>query len=147
VNTPRRTPTVRLLGVDIYDPTTDIIRSDDTSEIALWMIDSDYDEEPFFVRRCYFSGGGTDPYARLKRALRAEIDEQAWDSLYDTRSRTFLATQVRQDRVKVINHYGDEVLKVFEVESRAPRDGPNAPGRAEPAKLTSESVGRRPGER
>src|SRR5918998_5214500 len=71
---------VELLGVDVYDPTTGVIRSNNTSEIALWMIDSDYDEESFFVRHCYFSGGGTDPYARLKRALRAEIDEQAWDS-------------------------------------------------------------------
>ncbi|MGH3813247.1 MAG: site-specific DNA-methyltransferase [Pseudonocardiaceae bacterium] len=108
---------VELLGVDVYDPTTGIIRSNDTSEIALWMIDSDYDEESFFVRHCYFSGGGTDPYARLKRALRAEIDEQAWDSLYGTRSRPFPPPTSGKIAIKVINHYGDEVLKVFEVEN------------------------------
>ncbi|MGH3887452.1 MAG: site-specific DNA-methyltransferase [Pseudonocardiaceae bacterium] len=107
---------VELMGVDVYDPTTGIIRSNDTSEIALWMIDSDYDEESFFVRHCYFSGGGTDPYARLKRALRAEIDEQAWNSLYGTRSRPFPLPKSGKIAVKVINHYGDEVLKVFEVE-------------------------------
>ncbi len=108
---------VELLGVDVYDPTTGIIRSNDTSEIALWMIDSDYDEESFFVRHCYFSGGGTDPYARLKRALRAEIDEQAWDSLYGTRSRPFPPPKSGKIAIKVINHYGDEVLKVFEVDA------------------------------
>jgi adenine-specific DNA-methyltransferase len=108
---------VELLGVDVYDPTTGIIRSNDTSEIALWMIDSDYDEESFFVRQCYFSGGGTDPYARLKRALRAEIDEQAWDSLYGTRSRPFPPPKSGKIAIKVINHYGDEVLKVYEIES------------------------------
>jgi adenine-specific DNA-methyltransferase len=106
---------VELLGVDVYDPTTGIIRSNDTSEIALWMIDCDYDEESFFVRHCYFSGGGTDPYTRLKRALRAEIDEQAWNSLYGTRSRPFLLPKSGKIAVKVINHYGDEVLKVFDV--------------------------------
>ncbi|MGH3937457.1 MAG: hypothetical protein ACRDTG_02310 [Pseudonocardiaceae bacterium] len=92
---------VDLLGVDVYDPTTGIIRSNDTTEIALWMIDSDYDDESFFVRHCYFSGGGIDPYARLKRALRAEIDDQAWDSLYGTRSHPIAPVppaEVRQDR-------------------------------------------------
>jgi adenine-specific DNA-methyltransferase len=108
---------VELLGVDVYDPTTGIIRSNDTSEIALWMIDSDYDEESFFVRHCYFSGGGTDPYARLKRALRAEIDEQAWDSLYGTRSRPFPPPKSGKIAIKVINHYGDEVLKVYEIDA------------------------------
>ncbi|MGH3816630.1 MAG: site-specific DNA-methyltransferase [Pseudonocardiaceae bacterium] len=108
---------VELLGVDVYDPTTGIIRSNDTSEIALWMIDSDYDEESFFVRHCYFSGGGTDPYARLKRALRAEIGQQAWDSLYGTRSRPFSLPKSGKIAIKVINHYGDEVLKVFEIEN------------------------------
>lgn len=106
---------IDLLGVDVYDPTTGIIRSNDTTEIALWMIDSDYDEESFFVRHCYVSGGGADPYARLKRALRAEIDPQAWDSLRSTRSRPFPPPTSGKIAVKVINHYGDEVLKVFDV--------------------------------
>ena len=62
--------------LDVYDP-TGIIRSNDITEIALWMISSDYDEESFAVRHCYFFSGGMDPYARLKRALHVEIDEQA----------------------------------------------------------------------
>ncbi|MGH3568780.1 MAG: site-specific DNA-methyltransferase [Pseudonocardia sp.] len=106
---------VRLRGVDVYDPTTGVIRSNDTTEIALWMIDSDYDEESFFVRHCYFSGGGSDPYERLKRALRADIDEAAWSTLYGTTSRPFPAPSSGKIAVKVINHYGDEVLKVFDI--------------------------------
>lgn len=106
---------VEIRGVDVYNPTTGEIRSSDPSEIAMWMIDTAYNEESFFVRHCYFTGGGVDPYARLKRALKAEIDEAAWASLYSTRSRPFPRPETGRIAVKVINHYGDEVLKVYEV--------------------------------
>jgi adenine-specific DNA-methyltransferase len=106
---------VDLKGVDIYDPTTGDVRSNDTSQIALWMIDTDYNGESFFVRHCYFTGGN-DPYKRLKTALRAEIDEAAWESMYQTISRPFPApSEGNKIAVKVINDYGDEVMKVFEV--------------------------------
>ena len=94
------------------NPTTGEIRSNDSSEIALWMIDSNYNEESFFVRHCYFTGG-QDPYARLKRALKADIDEDAWASLYRTESRPFPRPETGKIAVKVINDYGDEVMKVF----------------------------------
>jgi adenine-specific DNA-methyltransferase len=106
---------VDLKGVDIYDPTTGEVRSNDTSQIALWMIDTDYNGESFFVRHCYFTGDN-DPYKRLKTALKADIDEEAWESLYKTVSRPFAApTQGNKIAVKIINDYGDEVMKVFEV--------------------------------
>ena len=105
---------VTLNGVDVYDPTTGEIRSNDTSQIALWMIDTDYDEESFFVRHCYFTGGN-DPYKRLKIALKADIDEDAWDSLYRTESRPFDRPAGGRIAVKVINDYGDEVMKVYDV--------------------------------
>ena len=85
-----------------------------TDQIALWMIDTDYDEESFFVRHCYFTGGN-DPYKRLKTALKADIDEEAWESLYRTVSRPFPKPETGKIAVKVINDYGDEVMKVFEV--------------------------------
>lgn len=107
---------VELLGVDVYDPTTGEVRSDDTSKIALWMIDTNYNEESFFVRHCYFTGGN-DPFKRLKTALKAEIDAEAWATLYDTKSRTFERPATGKIAVKVINDYGDEVMKVFEVEA------------------------------
>jgi len=105
---------VVLRGVDVYDPNTGEIRSDETDQIALWMIDTDYNEESFFVRHCYFTGG-QDPYKRLKNTLKAEIDEEAWASLYRTESRPFERPETGKIAVKVINDYGDEVMKVFEV--------------------------------
>jgi len=103
---------VNLRGVDVYDPTTGEVRSNDTSQIALWMIDTNYNEESFFVRHCYFTGGN-DPYSRLKRALKADIDADAWESLRRTESRPFDKPQTGKIAVKVINDYGDEVMKVF----------------------------------
>jgi len=105
---------VEIKGVDVYDPTTGEIRSSSTDDIACWFIDSDYDGESFFVRQAYFTGAD-EPYAKLKRALRAEIDEAAWSSLYSTVSRPFARPATGKIAVKVINHYGDEVLKVFAV--------------------------------
>jgi adenine-specific DNA-methyltransferase len=101
-------------GVDVYDPTTGQIRSASTDDIACWFIDSNYNGESFFVRHAYFTGA-EEPYDKLKRALRAEIDEAAWSSLYSTTSRPFANPESGKIAVKVINHYGDEVLKVFEV--------------------------------
>jgi len=100
-------------GVDVYDPTTGQIRSASTDDIACWFIDTDYNSESFFVRHAYFTGA-EEPYDKLKRALRAEIDEAAWRALYSTVSRPFDKPKSGKIAVKVINHYGDEVLKVFE---------------------------------
>ena len=61
-----------------------------------------------------FTGGG-DPYKRLKTALKADVDPDAWASLYDTTSRPFPMPSTGRIAVKVINDYGDEVMKVFEV--------------------------------
>lgn len=105
---------VHLKGVDVYDPTTGQVRSNDPDQIALWMIDTDYNGDSFFVRHCYFTGGN-DPYKRLKTALKAEIDADAWATLYATDSRPFPKPASGKIAVKVINDYGDEVMKVFEV--------------------------------
>ncbi len=105
---------VHLRGVDVYDPTTGEVRSRDTDRIALWMIDTDYDGESFFVRHCYFTGG-QDPFTKLKRDLKADIDEDAWATLYSTTSRAFPVPSTGKIAVKVINDYGDEVLQVFAV--------------------------------
>jgi adenine-specific DNA-methyltransferase len=105
---------VDLKGVDVYDPTTGEVRSNDTGQIALWMIDTNYDETSFFVRHCYFTGGN-DPCKKLKTALRADIQPDAWSALYRTISMPFDAPETGKIAVKVINDYGDEVMKVFEV--------------------------------
>jgi adenine-specific DNA-methyltransferase len=105
---------LEIRGVDVYDPTTGQIRNSSTDDIACWFIDTDYNEESFFVRHAYFTGA-EEPYEKLKRALKAEIDEAAWSSLYSTVSRPFDPPKTGKIAIKVINHYGDEVLKVYEV--------------------------------
>jgi adenine-specific DNA-methyltransferase len=105
---------VEIKGVDIYDPTTGQIRNSSTDDIACWFIDTDYNGESFFVRHAYFTGAD-EPYEKLKRALRAEIDEAAWQTLYSTTSRPFDRPKTGKIAIKVINHYGDEVLKVYDV--------------------------------
>ena len=105
---------VRINGVDIYDPSTGQVRSDDTDGIACWFIDTDYDEESFFVRHAYFLGAN-DPYKSLKTTLRAEIDEDAWASLNSDISRPFSKPASGRIAVKVINHLGDEAMKVIRV--------------------------------
>jgi adenine-specific DNA-methyltransferase len=82
-------------------------------DIACWFTDPDYNGESFFVRHAYFTGAG-DPYEKLKRALRADIDEAAWQTLYSTVSRPFDKPKTGKIAIKVINHYGDEVMKVYE---------------------------------
>ncbi|MGA2439885.1 MAG: site-specific DNA-methyltransferase [Tepidisphaeraceae bacterium] len=105
---------VEIKGLDVYDPTTGEIRSNTTDDIACWFIDTNYNGESFFVRHAYFTGAD-EPYEKLKNALRAEIDESAWSALYATRSRPFEKPETGKIAVKVINHYGDEVLKVYPV--------------------------------
>ncbi|GAB4548360.1 MAG: site-specific DNA-methyltransferase [Anaerolineae bacterium] len=109
---------VELRGLDIYDPTTGQVRPSSVDDIACWFIDTNYNEESFFVRHAYFSGMD-DPYTRLKKTLRAEISPEAWASLYRTVSRSFPKPETGKIAVKVINHYGDEVLKVYDVEQDA----------------------------
>ncbi len=105
---------VQVFGVDVFKPQTGEVQSEGTDGIALWMLDTDYNEESFFVRHAYFLGAN-DPYKALKTTLKAEIDEEAWESLYSDTSRPFPKPKSGRIAVKVINHLGDEVMKVFAV--------------------------------
>jgi adenine-specific DNA-methyltransferase len=105
---------VEVLGVDVFDPTTGEVRASGKDDIAAWFIDTDYNEESFFVRHAYFMGAD-DPYSSLKTALKADIDEDAWATLYRDTSRPFTRPETGRFAVKVINHFGDEVMKVFPV--------------------------------
>lgn len=103
-----------VLGIDVFDPKTGQVRSDDKNGIAAWFIDTDYNEESFFVRHAYFLGAN-DPYKALKTALKAEVDKDAWETLYRDKSRPFPRPKSGRFAIKVINHFGDEVMKVFAV--------------------------------
>src|SRR5690606_37964182 len=104
----------RIRGVDVFKPQTGEVVSEGPEGNALWMIDTDYNEESFFVRHAYFLGAH-DPYKALKTTLKAEIDQEAWESLYSDTSRPFPKPASGRIAVKVINHLGDEVMKVFGV--------------------------------
>ena len=105
---------VAIKGVDVFKPQSGEIESGGPDTIALWMIDTDYNEESFFVRQAYFLGAN-DPYKALKNTLKGEIDEEAWSSLRSDTSRPFPKPAAGRIAVKVINHLGDEVMKVFSV--------------------------------
>ena len=105
---------VKVNGVDVFHPNTGEIRSDSAEGIACWFIDTDYNEESFFVRQAYFLGAN-DPYSSLKTTLKAEINEEAWGTLHSDTSRAFNKPKSGRIAVKVINHLGDEVMKVFKV--------------------------------
>lgn len=109
---------IEILGVDVYDPVKSEIRTSGSGnpehDIAAWFIDTNYNGEAFFVTHAYFLGADK-PYEKLKKALKAEINEELWEELYSTTSRPFPKPKTGKVAVKVINHYGDEVMKVVEV--------------------------------
>ena len=107
---------VKINGVDVFHPTTGEVRSDGPEGIACWFIDTNYNEESFFVRHAYFLGAN-DPYKALKTTLKAEINEDAWATLNSDTSRPFDKPTSGRIAVKVINHLGDEVMKVFKTSS------------------------------
>ena len=106
---------VKVNGVDVFHPNTGEVRSDGPDGIACWFIDTDYNEESFFVRHAYFLGQN-DPYTALKTTLKAEIDADAWSTLHSDTSRPFEKPRSGRIAVKVINHLGDEVMKVFRIQ-------------------------------
>ncbi len=109
---------VEILGVDVYDPVKSEIRSsgsgDPEHDIAAWFIDTNYNGDAFFVHHAYFLGADK-PYEKLKKALKADIDENIWEELHSTTSRPFAKPKTGKIAVKVINHYGDEVMKIVEI--------------------------------
>lgn len=108
---------VKLHGVDVYEPSTGTIRSDSPDGIACWFIDTDYNDKSFFVRQAYFPGTMNNPYDKLEKTLKAEIDKEVWVKLNTTESRLFAKPQTGRIAVKVINHFGDEVMNVYEIQS------------------------------
>jgi len=105
---------VKVNGVDVFHPQSGEVRSDGPDGIACWFLDTDYNEESFFVRHAYFLGAN-DPYGSLKTTLKAEINREAWETLNSDTSRQFPKPKSGRIAVKVINHLGDEVMKVFRV--------------------------------
>jgi len=114
INNGDGTVEIEVRGLDVYDPSTKEVRPSGTDDIACWFIDTNYNAESFFVRQAYFLGGN-DPYKSLKRVLKSDVDELAWKSLYSARSRAFPKPETGRIAIKIVNHYGDEILKVYDV--------------------------------
>ena len=108
---------VRIRGVDIFNPQTGKVTSSEAKDIACWFVDTEYNEESFFVRQAYFLGQ-KDPYQALRDTLKAEIDAEAWESVHSDVSRPFPVPATGRIAVKIINHLGDEVMKVFRIASK-----------------------------
>jgi len=106
---------VKIHGIDVFDPTKGEVRSESADGIACWFIDTDYNQESFFARHAYFLGAN-DPYKSLRSTLKAEINEEVWASLNSDISRPFEKPKSKRIAVKVINHLGDEVMKVYKVD-------------------------------
>ncbi len=106
---------VEVKGIDVFRPATGEVSSDDTDGIACWFVDTDYNQEHFFVRQAYFLGA-QDPYRALKTTLKAEIDADAWATLNSAVSRPFDPPKNGRIAVKIINHLGDEAMKVIAVD-------------------------------
>ena len=105
---------VKVNGVDVFHPNPGEVRSDGADGIACWFIDTDYNEESFFVRHAYFLGAN-DPYKSLNTTLKAEINQEAWEYINSDTSRAFDKPKSGRIAVKVVNHLGDEVMKVFKI--------------------------------
>ncbi len=114
LNAPDAQLQVKIKGVDVFDPKTGEIRSDRADGIACWFIDTDYNEESFFVRHAYFLGAN-DPSKALKTTLKAETDEEAWATLHSDAPRPLEKPTSGRIAIKVISHLGGEVMKVFRV--------------------------------
>ena len=105
---------VKIKGVDIFDPKKGEVKSSDTKDIACWFVDTNYNAQSFFVRQAYFLGQ-KDPYENLRKTLNTTIDKEAWESIYSDESRPFDKPATHHIAVKIINHLGDEVMKVFRI--------------------------------
>lgn len=105
---------IKIHGVDVFHPKSGEVQSSGADGIACWFIDSNYNEESFFVRHAYFLGAN-DPYKSLKTTLKTEINQEAWETLHSDLSRPFPKPETGRIAVKVINHLGDEVMKVIRV--------------------------------
>lgn len=105
---------IKIHGVDVFHPKSGEVQSSGADGIACWFIDSNYNEESFFVRHAYFLGAN-DPYKSLKTTLKTEINQEAWETLHSDLSRPFSKPETGRIAVKVINHLGDEVMKVIKI--------------------------------
>ena len=108
---------VQLNGVDVYVPKLNAVRSGEIDDIDCWMVDTDYNEQCFIARQVFFPDNPT-LYKALKKMLNNDIDAEEWESAAGTLSHPFPRPDSNKIAVKVINHFGDEVMKIYDLTHR-----------------------------
>lgn len=107
---------VEVQGFDYYNTRTGQIESGDTSKIAMWMLDTDYDGRSLFPQQVFFPmAGDKDGWGKLAKNLKAEIDEELIERFWGKVSLPFSSGKHRRAAVKIIDDRGIESLKIMEV--------------------------------
>jgi adenine-specific DNA-methyltransferase len=108
---------VEVYGFDYYNPRKGTIESGDTSNIAMWLLDTDYDGRSLFARQVFFPmASDKEGWAKLARNLKAEIDEDLIEAYRGTVSLPFELGENQRVAVKIIDDRGIESLRVIPVE-------------------------------
>ena len=106
--------TVEMEGVDIYDPVSNTIVSENADRVAAWFLDSDYDGRTFCITQAFFPD--SNAWDRLKRSLKSVVDADAFEAFSGTKSLPFPAGKNKRVAVKVIDPRGNEVMKIHNLE-------------------------------
>jgi adenine-specific DNA-methyltransferase len=104
---------VTILGFDYYNTRTGTIDSGDTTKIAMWLLDTDYDGRSLYPRQVFFPmSGEKDGWSRLAKNLKAEIDEDLIEQYRGTVSLPFAPGEHGRVAVKIIDDRGIESLRI-----------------------------------
>ena len=105
---------VEVKGFDYYNTKTGQIESGNAAQIAVWMLDTDYDGRSLFPRQVFFPmAGEKEGWAKLAKNLKAEIDEEAMQAYSGTVSLPFAAGKHGRVAVKIVDDRGIESLKIM----------------------------------
>lgn len=105
---------VEVHGFDYFDTSSGELKSGGKKNIAAWSLDTDYDERSLFPRQVFFPmAGKKDGWHKLKKDIKAELDESKLDKLHGTVSLPFEAGDNRKIAVKIVDDRGIESLKVL----------------------------------
>ena len=108
---------VEVRGFDYYNTKTGQIESGDSSKIAMWMIDTDYDERSLYPQQIFFPLSETsNGWSKLTKTLKSEIDEELLENYRGTKSLPFSAGSNKQIAIKIIDDRGIESLKIIKIE-------------------------------
>ena len=108
---------VEVNGFDYFDTKTGELKSGGKKNIAMWLLDTDYDERSLFPSQVFFPmAGDKDAWGKLKKTIRAELDESKLDQFRGTVSLPFEAGDNQKVAVKIVDDRGIESLKIMPLE-------------------------------